>query len=224
MSNSVYYFSHDSNARNDERILMLRSKYKWEGYGIYWSLIEMMFENEETKLSHSKIEGISGAYNIDITLLKNIIDFCINEQLFESDNSCFWSNSLRRRKAKFYEAKEKLSRAGIKGMESRWGKPIDNIVITSKVNKVNKSKVIKEIKDKFLEFVFLTKEEHKKLIERFGEKKTEDWIETLNNGIGSKGYKFQSHYYTILAWDRKDKKKNSDSAGSRKIIIPAHLR
>ena len=59
----VYYFSHDNNARNDEKILMLRAEHGWEGYGIYWALLEMMFESSECSLSHSKIKGIAYSYN-----------------------------------------------------------------------------------------------------------------------------------------------------------------
>jgi hypothetical protein len=39
-----YYFSHDYNARNDEKILKLIQKEGWEGYGLYWALIEKLYE------------------------------------------------------------------------------------------------------------------------------------------------------------------------------------
>jgi hypothetical protein len=68
-------------------------------------------------------------------------------------------------------------------------------------DKLNESEIQKH---KFLDFVFLTDDERKKLIERFGLDKTNDYIERLNNGIGSKGYKYKSHYFTILNWSRKD--------------------
>lgn len=61
-------------------------------------------------------------------------------------------------------------------------------------------------KQKFLDFVVLTGEEHAKLIEKFGEAETAQRIERLNNGIGSKGYKYKSHYHTILSWAHKDEK------------------
>lgn len=64
---------------------------------------------------------------------------------------------------------------------------------------------IKKDKKKYLDFIFLTDEEHEKLVNKFGNKIADDWIKTLNNGIGSKGYKYKSHYHTILAWHRKDK-------------------
>lgn len=57
---------------------------------------------------------------------------------------------------------------------------------------------------KFKEFVYLGKEEHKKLVEEYGESLINEKIIDLNNGIGSKGYKYKSHYHTILSWIRKD--------------------
>ena len=43
------YFPHDSNARNDVKLIKLRSKLDWEGYGIYFALIELLF-SEGNKL------------------------------------------------------------------------------------------------------------------------------------------------------------------------------
>jgi len=63
-----------------------------------------------------------------------------------------------------------------------------------------------EDKEKYLDFVLLSPQEHSKLIEKFGEAKTNEYIERLNTGIGSKGYKYKSHYFTILNWERRDPK------------------
>lgn len=62
----------------------------------------------------------------------------------------------------------------------------------------------KNNKKRFLDFVFLTDKEHKKLLDKLGKDKTDDLIERLNNYIGSKGKKYKSHYFTILSWDRKN--------------------
>lgn len=56
------------------------------------------------------------------------------------------------------------------------------------------------------EFVLLTDAEHQKLVTQFGEQGTKDRIETLDNAIGSKGYRYKSHYHTILSWERKNAK------------------
>jgi hypothetical protein len=142
LAKEAYYFSHDANARQDEKILMLRAEHGWEGYGIYWALIEMMFENGDTALSHDKIKGLAISYNIDITMLQSVINTCIAERLFASDDDKFWSESLKRRKEKYQENKAKKSSAGKKGMEKRWGK--HNSVITEN-NKGKESKVNKDI-------------------------------------------------------------------------------
>ena len=55
--------------------------------------------------------------------------------------------------------------------------------------------------------VTLTDEEHAKLIERFGKKGANDRIENLSSAIASKGYKYKSHYATILTWERMDTKR-----------------
>ena len=71
--------------------------------------------------------------------------------------------------------------------------------IEVKLSKVN----VREDKGLHLSCVYLTTEEHKKLIERFGEDGTKQRIFDLNNGIMSKGYKYKSHYHTILSWERR---------------------
>lgn len=168
MLKDSYYFSHDSNARNDEKILMLRAEHGWEGYGIYWMLIEMMFETTETKLSHQKLKGIAFSNNIPITLLQEVINTAITENLFSSDDEYFWSESLRRRKNKFNENRKAKAEAGKRSAEKRWGKKkeesetvdntnSDNTPITDPLtesntpitesNKVKESKV-KEKKEK----------------------------------------------------------------------------
>jgi len=55
--------------------------------------------------------------------------------------------------------------------------------------------------------VMLTDEEHQKLIERFGSLNASARIENLSSAIASKGYKYKSHYATILTWDRMDSKR-----------------
>lgn len=72
-------------------------------------------------------------------------------------------------------------------------------------------------KDKYGEFVFLTKKEYTKLLNRFGtEQQLREKIDELNEGIGSKGYKYKSHYHTILAWHRRKGKE----VGSKTKLYP----
>jgi len=54
--------------------------------------------------------------------------------------------------------------------------------------------------------VLLSDEEHQKLVDRFGDAKTNSFIDGLSEGIESKGYKYKSHYAAILSWVRRDEK------------------
>ncbi len=73
----------------------------------------------------------------------------------------------------------------------------------------------KQSKDKYLDFVLLSKVEYGKLVKKFGEQQTKEKITELNEGIGSKGYKYDSHYFTILSWDRKHKKEKNVGTGKK---------
>lgn len=79
-----------------------------------------------------------------------------------------------------------------------------------------------EVKEKMrhLEFVFLTPAEHDKLVEKLGIERTASWIEELNNAIGSKGYKYKSHYHTILNWQRRYEKKNETAKKVKQKLFP----
>ena len=61
--------------------------------------------------------------------------------------------------------------------------------------------------------VKLSEDEHKKLIERFGVKGTEEWIKKLDGYVASTGKKYKSHYHTILTWADKEKKEGKPQKG-----------
>jgi uncharacterized protein (DUF1697 family) len=65
-----------------------------------------------------------------------------------------------------------------------------------------RQKPYREKKDAYAGSVRLTKEEHQKLIEKFGEADAAERIENLSLYIRSKGDKYKSHYATILNWER----------------------
>lgn len=73
-----------------------------------------------------------------------------------------------------------------------------------------KDKDMDKVKNKYGEYnnVLLTKIECDKLVKKFGGQETLVKIDNLDFKIEQKGYKYKSHYLTILDWDRRDKKKN----------------
>ena len=146
----AYYFSHDSNARNDQRIMKVRMKHGMEGYGVYFGIIEIMRENSDYILYESDIESVSYDLRTDKEIVQDIL---YNYDLFEIrrdadiEEAFFFSKSLKRRMEALDERRQKLSEAGRKGGLSKASieikPPLSIKVNKSKVNKnkINKSKV-----------------------------------------------------------------------------------
>jgi uncharacterized protein YdaU (DUF1376 family) len=84
------YFNHDSNARNDYRIIKLRAKLGYEGYGIFWSLLEMLFI-EENKICIEDYDALAFGLQCDANKLKQVIE---DFDLFVIEDNCFYSKRL----------------------------------------------------------------------------------------------------------------------------------
>jgi len=114
------YFSHDSNARHDRKILPMRTKYGAEGYGWYWMILEMMREEDGYRLSIAEIYDID-AYAMQMQCdgkeLRKFIKDCTEKyKLFKSENGYIWSESLIRR-MKVLEKRREQARAAAR---KRW--------------------------------------------------------------------------------------------------------
>ena len=86
-------------------------------------------------------------------------------------------------------------------------KRIDKIRLERNITVTLHDKLLKTLKekDKYNDAVFLTKNEYNKLIDKLGNKRTEQLIEELSLYIISQGKqkKYKSHYATILSWHRR---------------------
>jgi hypothetical protein len=84
-------------------------------------------------------------------------------------------------------------------------------------------KINKKEKTQIREFVTLTSEELKKLIDTHGFEEAESWIEALNNYKGSKNVEYKSDYYTICQWHskkvREDKLKAENHKGKTDVYL-----
>lgn len=114
-----YYFSHDSNARNDVKVIKLRRQLGLEGYGLYWCIIEMLRDTPEYKLPLNSIDDIAFSLNISKEKVETVIN-CY--ELFITDEDQFFSERLIRNMEKYQDVKGKLSEAGKNGMKKRWNK------------------------------------------------------------------------------------------------------
>ena len=77
----AYFFSHDCYARNDPKILALRSVYGAEGYGVYFMLVEILREQPEYRLSVNKYiwNTLAMQMQVEASRLEQIITDCCTE-------------------------------------------------------------------------------------------------------------------------------------------------
>ena len=175
--------------------------------------------------SHSKMDSKSiaklcGETEATITvLLKELIDAGVC-----NEDEGIISN---RRMLRDQEISDLRSAVGRRVLVERWhksdSKPIAKVIAKrwqtgekeeEKEVAVDALEVKKEIKkavekEKYLEFVLLTREQHLKLVAKFGPAETEGLIQRLNDYIGQIGEaaarkKYVSHYHTIMNWARRD--------------------
>lgn len=112
MAKEAYYFSHDYGARNDPKLQKVLMKLGQEGKGVYWDLIEILFE-EGGKLLLSECESYAFALRVDLKVIQSLInDF----ELFKKDNIYFWSNSVLKR----LEIRENKSIKASENARKRW--------------------------------------------------------------------------------------------------------
>jgi cell fate (sporulation/competence/biofilm development) regulator YlbF (YheA/YmcA/DUF963 family) len=143
MSKDTFYFSHDYNSRNDEKIKFLIRKHGLLGYGLFWSIIEDLYNNANAL--RTDYEGIAYDYRIDVSIVTSVInDF----DLFVFDAEHFGSLSVQKRiderDSKSVKARESAhkrwtnanamqSQCEGNAIKERKGKEINE----KKVNKVN---------------------------------------------------------------------------------------
>ena len=106
------YFLHQSNSFYDYKIIKMRSKLGIESYGIFWAVLELLF-NEENKLCIDDYNALAFSLQCDSALLKQVIE---DFDLFVIEDGCFYSKRLN-------EHIEEINTKSIKAKENakkRW--------------------------------------------------------------------------------------------------------
>jgi len=111
----AYYFSHDSNARNDPKIQALMSKWGYEGYGWFWAVLETLREQSDYKYPVNKYTFDTFARIFCTTREKSsefLSDCCHefadeNGGLLTIDEQYLWSDSFLKRMSVIDEKRDK---------------------------------------------------------------------------------------------------------------------
>lgn len=156
----ISFFSHDSNARNSEKLLSVRMKYGAAGYGIYFMIIERLREEVDyTSVRDYNMLGFD--LRVDSSEVKAIVeDFGLFE--FTEDGEGFYSESLNRRMLVMGNVSKARSAAGKRGANSKWGTETSE---RERNNAKKRSERLAEARKKGKH----TAEEWKEMLEFFGE-------------------------------------------------------
>jgi len=141
MPKDTFYFSHDYNARNDEKIKMLIRKHGMIGYGVFWAIVEDLYNNANAL--RTDYDGI--AY--DLRLHSDIVKSVVNDfDLFEINGDYFGSSSVQAR----LDQRNEKSLSARKSASYRWNKKEEdaNALQTLSEGNAKKERKGKEIKGK----------------------------------------------------------------------------
>ena len=132
---NTFYFSHDYNSRSDVKIQKLIAKKGYLGYGLFWALIENLYNNANALPLDYDV--IAFELRTDEDNIKSIInDF----DLFIVNGDFFGSNSVQRR----LDERDLKSKKARESANNRWNKNKENanaLQTKSDSNAIKESKV-----------------------------------------------------------------------------------
>lgn len=208
----TFYFSHDYNARDDEKIMNMLADMWTEWYGLYWILIETLAQND-WKIKLESIKWLSYKLRCDNLLITKLVH-SYNLFIIDEEEWIFYNRRLLSHLEKRLQSKQKMSEWWKKAMAKRWGD--DKVVISEVIRSDNKVKErkgkeskVKEIKHKYGEFkkILLSEKEKNKLIEDYWQVTFDNYIKILDEWIEMKWYKYKNHNLAIRNWINRDKEK-----------------
>lgn len=112
MAKETFYFSHDYNSRSDKELIKVVMKMGMSGIGIYWCIVEMLYE-EGGYLLRTECERIAFELRTDVGSITQIIE---TFNLFKIDSDKFWSDSVLHR----LEIRDEKSAKARKSAFKRW--------------------------------------------------------------------------------------------------------
>lgn len=143
-----FYFPHDYNARADVKITKLIRLHGWAAYGLYWALIEMLYENGGKIVND--YEHLAYDLRADLKLIQSIVEQ--SDLFYRSGSASFGSRSVDRRLQERRDRQKKAAEAGKLGGEARakrmLGERLANDELEKEVKEIEQRKVDRELTDK----------------------------------------------------------------------------
>lgn len=207
MKKEAYYFSHDSNAQDDPKCMLLIEQLGMEGYGIFWALIERLRSERSYQLPVQIISPFAKKIGTSKEKVETVVN---NFGLFKINKNYFFSPRLKvsmelkteraRHSAsarwKDANALQPNSDCNADEMQKDANKVKESKLKESKISKVKESKEraspsIEEVKQYFSENKY-TEESANKFFNYYS---VEDWRDSKGNEVRSWKQKAQSVWF-----------------------------
>ncbi len=145
------YFSHDSNARNSDKLIKVRMDLGAEGYAIYFMILERL-RDEDDYISKKDYKVIAFDLRVDEEKVKKVIN---DYDLFIVDDDVFYSKSFLERMnlkdAKRLKAQEAINKRWNKEKEKKEHDEYERITNVIRTNNERNTNLYKEKKSKVKE-------------------------------------------------------------------------
>jgi hypothetical protein len=221
----AFYFPHDSNAKDDPKMVMLIEQLGMEGYGIYWVLVETLRDQPEYCYPIMLIPALARRYNTTTEKMRAVV---LKYDLFKVQNEqFFYSESLCNRMLKYDDKREKARKAAA----IRWGSDANALQPHSDSNAHPMPKRVEESKREEINILFdefwnlydkkVARAKCEPKWKKLKDSEREEIMETLPKFLKSiKDKQFQPHPYTYLNQRRwEDEIQEEDELSEFKKVI-----
>jgi len=111
----TFYFAHDYNAHDDNKLKKIIRKHGAEGFGIYWYLIELLYQETGAWYLPKDYEDYALDLRTESERIRSVVE---DFGLFESDGTNFWNNRVDEQ----IKARIEKSKKASKSAKLRWKK------------------------------------------------------------------------------------------------------
>lgn len=111
----TFYFRHDYNAHDDNRLKKVIRRHGAEGFGVYWYLVELLFQESGAWFLPKDYEDFAHDLRTDESTVKSVVEAF---GLFEYDAKNFWNKRVDEE----IEFRAEKSKSAKKAAKIRWSK------------------------------------------------------------------------------------------------------
>lgn len=112
------HFKHGIMESQDARFIRLLSDYGAEGYGVYWMIVELLYQIDGSCIDFQMLKTYIGAKCKEETMMAVVEEYGLFT--ISTDGSSFYSQSILDEKERSTNARKKMSKGGSNGMKTRW--------------------------------------------------------------------------------------------------------